>query len=599
MTRLARASASGLAALGLLQACLFLAVSPGVGAPSTTAPKVWATGALAKVQTNAQPGTGQTVALFAARNEFESFQVHVYSGTHPVQMNVTVSDFVGLGRSVIHSATNVVIYREAYLDITTRSDLNGALGMTPDPLIPTVDPYLHESRNAFPVTVPPNQVQSAWIDVQVPHGATPGIYLGTATVKNGTKTIATIVVALKVWAFAIPSTATLKSAFGLTWDGFCIQAYGGYNGCASYPGSGGNSDTAIELTHVAQATLLLDHRVSVSGVVYVGPPDGGWPHFNATYGPLLNGTAGTLLPGAKLTALQFAPPAADTLDPTTIQDWVTNFSSSGWLSTLFQYTCDEPPNGCSWADALTNETTVQTASSQMKTLITTDLASATPHGLLPDLSIIVPIVDRMEPQGGTNQRSTYDPFLAGTDKHLWWYQSCSEHGSCSNGTVGPATATWPSYMADATPVRNRMFQWLAFIDRIEAELYYQIDWCWFYALCGPNSDSNNPWSSVYAFGGNGDGTLIYPGLTTLIGGTTPIPLPSVRLKHIRDGMEDFEYLIALSKAGQDGFARSVAATFITNAYTFNNDPSALLNARTTLGNKLDGLARHGLCCAGN
>jgi hypothetical protein len=183
--------------------------------------------------------------------------------------------------------------------------------------------------------------------VQVPHGATPGIYLGTATVKNGTKTIATIVVSLKVWAFAIPSTATLKSAFGLTWDGFCIQAYGGYNGCASYPGSGGNSDTAIELTHVAQATLLLDHRVSVSGVVYVGPPDGGWPHFNATYGPLLNGTAGTLLPGAKLTALLFAPPAADTSDPTTIQDWVTNFSSSGWLSTPFQYTCDEPPNGCS------------------------------------------------------------------------------------------------------------------------------------------------------------------------------------------------------------------------------------------------------------
>jgi len=64
-------------------------------------------------------------------------------------------------------------------------------------------------------------------------------------------------------------------------------------------------------------------------------------------------------------------------------------------------------------------------------------------------------------------------------------------------------------------------------------------------------------------------------------------------------MEDFEYLIALSKAGQDSFARSAAATFITNAYTFNNDPSALLNARTTLGNKLDALARHGLCCAGN
>jgi hypothetical protein len=205
----------------------------------------------------------------------------------------------------------------------------------------------------------------------------------------------------------------------------------------------------------------------------------------------------------------------------------------------------------------------------------------------------------MEPQGGTNQRSAYDPFLTGTDKHLWWYQACPEHGSCSNGVVGPADSTWPSYMADATPVRNRVFQWLAFIDRIEGELYYEIDYCWTYALCGLNSDGNDPWASIYTFGGNGDGTLIYPGTPARIGGTTPIPLPSVRLKHIRDGMEDFEYLIALSKAGQDGFARSTAAGFITNAYTFDNNPQALLNARQALGNKLDQLARKGLCCVGN
>jgi Domain of unknown function (DUF4091)/Family of unknown function (DUF6067) len=598
MTRPSGATASGIAVLGLVHAWLFLAISPGVGAGASIPPRIWATGALAKVQTTANPGAGQSVQLFAARNEFESFQVHVYSGTSPVQMNVTVSDFIGPGNAVIHSATNVVVYREAYLNITTLSDQNGTPGMTPGPLIPTVDPYLHESRKAFPVTVPPNQVQSAWIDVQVPHGATPGPYTGTATVKNGTTTIATIHVSLTVWAFAIPSTASLKSAFGMSWDGLCVQAYGGYFGCANYPGSGGSPDTAIELMHVAQATLLLDHRVTASAAVYVGPPGGDWNHFNATYGPLLNGTAATLLSGAKLTALQYVPPGY-VLTPSVIQDWVANFSSSGWLSTLFQYTCDEPPSGCSFADALANETAVQTASPQMKTLITTDLASATQYGLLPDLSIIVPTVDHMEPQGGSNQRSTYDPFLTGTDKHLWWYQACSEHGSCTNGYVGPATATWPSYMVDATPVRNRVFQWLAFIDRIEAELYYFIDYCWVSALCGPNSDSNAPWTSIYAFGGNGDGTLIYPGTPALIGGSTPIALPSIRLKHIRDGMEDFEYLIALSKAGQDSLARSTAATFITNAYTFNNDPQALLNARQALGNKLDALARQGLCCVGN
>jgi hypothetical protein len=49
-------------------------------------------------------------------------------------------------------------------------------------------------------------------------------------------------------------------------------------------------------------------------------------------------------------------------------------------------------------------------------------------------------------------------------------------------------------------------------------------------------------------------------------------------------------LMALSKAGQDQFARSTATTFITNAYTFNNDPQALMKAREALGNKLHQLS---------
>jgi hypothetical protein len=183
-----KAAASGLALLGLLPAGLFLAISPSVGEPlevrhppapmqvaqlqsSTvsrpTPPKVWTTGPLAEVSTNAQPGSQHSVQLSAARNEFESFHVHLRSGSAPVQMNVTVGNFIGPRGFVIHSSSNVVVYREAYLDITALSDVNGTLGVTPDPLIPAIDPYFHESRNAFPVTVPPNQVQSAWIDVQV------------------------------------------------------------------------------------------------------------------------------------------------------------------------------------------------------------------------------------------------------------------------------------------------------------------------------------------------------------------------------------------------------------------------------------------------
>lgn len=601
-------AASVMTVLLLALTGLSMSSQPGIGGPAdpldssyypavSTAgipANVWVTGALAKVQPNGSPGTQQVVQISAARNEFESFQVHVLAQSTPIQLSVTVSDFVNAQTgTVISGASNVLVHREAYLNITQLSDGNGTTGLTPDPLIPTQDPYFHQARNAFPVTVPVNQVQSTWIDVQVPDTAPSGYYSATVTVSDGASVLASVPAVLKVWDFSIPSTASLKSAFGMSFEGFCLQAYRSYTDCAQYPGSGGSSDRAIELTHVAQATLALDHRISISDAVYVGPPGGDWAHFDATYGALLNGSAGTLLYGAQLTSLRYAPPGYS-ITPSTIQDWVSHFTSAGWLPALFQYTCDEPPNGCSWSQLASDLSSVHGASSSMNTLVTTDIASATQNNVLGGINILVPIVNLIDPQGSSNQRSNYDAWLGGPNTQLWWYQACSSHGSCSDGVTGPqATATWPSYMVDATPVRNRVFQWLAFINNIQGELYYAADYC-FYAHGGTSDcPGTDPWSSVYAFGGNGDGTLFYPGTVAKVGGTTPIPISSIRLKLIRDGMEDYEYLKALSDAGEDTFARSTAATFITNSYTINNDPQAMADARETLGSELHRLALQG------
>jgi Glycoside hydrolase 123, catalytic domain len=559
---------------------------PHPKAPQTTPPNVWVTDGLAKVHTNDPPGTLQTIQFSAARNEFESFQVHIQAVTNPIQLDVTVNDFVdSISGTVIPAATNVFIYREAYLNITQLSDVYGRLGVTPDPLVPKVDPYFHQARNAFPETIPVGETRSAWIDVLVPATAPSGYYTSMVTVTDSGNVIAQLPATLKVWNFGLPSTATLHSSFAVWWDGFCVQAYGSYFGCHQYPGSGGSDDGGVEQTHVAEAQFLLDHRISLSDVVYVGPPSISWAHFDSTYGGLLNGKAGTLLFGAKLTNLEYV--VVNPYNTQTIQDWVAHFSVNKWLPKLFQYTCDEPPNGCSWTQALQEVQFVYNASPKMPTMITTDITQAGQHQLLPDLSILTPNVGSMEPYGGVNQRSLYNTWLKGTNKHLWWYQSCSQHGSCANGIKGGNTSTYPSYMIDATPVRNRVFQWLAFLDKISSELYYLADNCW--KVTG-SCNSADPWKSVYAFGGNGDGTLFYPGTVDRIGGTTPSPISSIRLKLIRDGMEDYEYLKALSKLGQGTFAKKTAHSFITNAYKFNNDPAALAAAREQLGNQLHALS---------
>jgi hypothetical protein len=109
--------------------------------------------------------------------------------------------------------------------------------------------------------------------------------------------------------------------------------------------------------------------------------------------------------------------------------------------------------------------------------------------------------------------------------------------------------------------------------------------------CGyPPPASPNPLATVYYSGGWGDGTLMYPGSSGYVGTKIPIWLPSLRLKMIRDGMQDYEYLYALNKAGEGSFATERALSFITNSYTFNNNPSALESARMAMGTKLHLLA---------
>jgi Domain of unknown function (DUF4091) len=562
---------------------------PRIAESAAAYPKnVWVTDAMAKVHTNDPPGTQHVVKISAARNEFESFQIHVQAAASTIQFGITVTDFVNSKTGDrIPASTNVFVSREAYLNVTHLSDLNGRLGVTPDPLVPAVDPYFHEARNAFPEAIPPSETRSAWVDVLVPANAPSGYYVASAIVTDGATVLAKLPVRLKVWNFAIPSTASLHTAFGVSWNGMCVQAYGSYYNCSQYPGSGGSNDGGVEQTHIAETTFALDHRVSLSDVVYYGPPTGTWQHFDGLYGPLLNGSASSLLSGAALTNMRFT--VSNRLKAKTIQDWVGHFTANGWLDRLFDYTCDEPPAGCSWSKAYSDSKTIHSGSPDMKTEITTDIDSATKHNLLDVLNILSPVVDHMEPRGLPNQRSNYDGWLAGSNKHLWWYQSCDEHESCSNGTPGGSESTWPSYMVDATPVRNRVFQWLAFLDRIETELYYQADYCW-EAKCDGSTD---PWLTIYAFGGNGDGTLIYPGTPAKIGGTTPVPVSSIRFNLIRDGMEDYEYLNALANAGQRTFAEQAAHSFITNALTFNNNPAALSKAREQLGNQLHQLGRAG------
>src|SRR2546422_1483889 len=108
---------------------------------------------------------------------------------------------------------------------------------------------------------------------------------------------------------------------------------------------------------------------------------------------------------------------------------------------------------------------------------------------------------------------------------------------------------WPTYAIDSDATRNRAMEWMSFSYDISGELYYETTQAYF---------SGDPWVNQLNFGGTGDGTLFYPGTTGRIGGQTEIPLGSVRLKKIRDGMEEYAPLALAKPPGLGAPAQPIA-----------------------------------------
>ena len=80
------------------------------------------------------------------------------------------------------------------------------------------------------------------------------------------------------------------------------------------------------------------------------------------------------------------------------------------------------------------------------------------------------------------------------------------------------------------------------------------------------------WTDQLIMGGNGDGNLLYPGTQEKVGGRTFIPIASIRLKQLRDGMEDNEYLHLLEAAEGGGTAMQSACANVWHEFSPETPP---------------------------
>lgn len=594
-----------------------------------------------------------STALHGTQNEFVDFQVHYHdSGSGTTGLKITVGNFVqsSPGSYTISSATTpppkIIVYREAYMDVTIKSATSATFynstGYYPDILIPAVDPYWGQTTNAWPYTVSAGNNQSAWVDVLIPSGAPAGYYLGSVLVQSGCPgscvTVATMPVVIAVWQWPsagyMPATPTLKtemSEFG--YNGLCTQMYSpnstsGTTLCNNYSTAGSN-DEGVTLTDVDGDVLMKDHRFDsgISNNIY--PQSGSFAYYTSLMGPVMGGSSYNsgcthstsycaILPNSVDNTKEFQS-AGNVYSAPIYSNWQSNFVTNGWGTAgtlpLFDYLCDEPPNGCSWATLIANASTRHGyLTPGIPELVTTDLVTATTNSAQNSIDILVVLTNVLEPQGGPLQNlANYVTWLSGsTDsipRQFWGYNDCTSGGSCANNVVGTGV-THPNKAIDGYPAANRAMEWMLYLHGQSGELYYAADICMVPtsqgAFCGyPYMTTYDPWKSVYYSGMWGDGTLVYAGSTASCSGcggntsadnymgagvTTPLILPSLRLKLLRDGVQDYEYLFKLNALGYGSTVNTQLTSWITNTYTFETTGSGLNAARVALGNFMHALS---------
>jgi hypothetical protein len=532
------------------------------------APSVTFANAMLKIHPNDVAGFETVAEIAAAQNEFEAFQVVIIGPASGV--SVTPPTLIGPGGAAI-PAGEVRLYREAYLNITTPSNLEGGTGPWPDALIPDIDEIANEKRNAFPFDVPAGENRVIWVEVHVPQDQTPGNYNGSLTVTGSGLGTVNVPVKLLVWDFALPSTSSLASTFGMGSITSCVAHFGTYEACGY--------DAGVERMHLMYARYMLDHRITAE-LVYYGPTNCSgtncdWSHFDAIYGPLIDGTDPNLhLKGAHLTSIRYNWIKSSV----NYAAWAQHFRAKNWFDRTFDYTCDEPPNGCAWSEINPRASMIHSADPEFRTLVTTTIDEANAHGVTGSINILSPPVNFFDDKAGFpyagNQRLKYAPFLQSNQRNLlWWYQACMSHGCFVIGDN--YFSGWPSLMVDNTSMQNRSQGMLSWLYDVSGVLYYATD-----------LHLSTAWNSVYDFGGNGDGTLLYPGKPSIIGGKTDIPIAGIRMKMIREGFEDYEYLKLVSDLGDPGFARQIGQALFPNVYSSVQPPASLYAAREALARRI-------------
>ncbi len=511
------------------------------------------------------------IALDAAGQDCAGAQIAVRPHRHLTHLRAFAEPLHGPGAPL-----PVSLSRVATITLTLPSGPDGRAGEWPDALIPDRDALFHEPRHAFPTAVGAGRTQAIFVEVCAQAGAAAGVYLGAVRLSwslEGKKGGLSVPLQARVRGFDLPATPPLATAFG-------------FSGYSALKGHGKPATENLPLTR------LYDRMALARGITLFGGTQDApshhkegerlvidWTSYDAEVAPFLDGTA--LPSGAHFSSVELREPGKLTRDERRQwrQEWGRHFQQRGWLDRLFIYVQDEP------AEAQFDEVQGKAAEyqedlPQVRRLLTTALSER-----LPAIDLWTPVLNCFDDQGPN--ASCARPVARGqyqdAEKHgakVWWYQSCASHGCGKVPATDGAFRGWPSYAIDAPSTGARAMGALAFANGLAGELYYDVVFAY---------GDKDPWVDQWEFGGNGDGTLYYPGTPARIGGEHDVPVESLRIVQIARSLADHSALTLCGRLGDPALANKLAHELAPGLRSFSRDPRAYSKARSQLYDRIEQL----------
>jgi len=426
---------------------------------------------------------------------------------------------------------------------------------------------------AVPFEVFKGQNQVIWADLYVPKNTPAGEYNGQIRVLAKGGISEQIPITVTIWGFTLPDGPTHKNHFG------------SFGNVARYFSVKRNSDRFKQI-EMRYCQAMSEHRINPPIPSYLLPEVNGdgsltivperhkalkefitrfhVTDFEIPRAPFARLPHSTLRPDYKTIS-----PANRAKAQRYYREFYKYLKDNGWDKGAYVYMLDEPNLRENYEQVLVLGQLIHEAIPQLKCLVVEQTYLQDPSW--PDID---PAVDIWCPLWSFIDRKTINDKLTGGDE-VWSYTALVQRSPRYHPEYQAVKDFDPPYWHIDRPLTvYRIPTWINYQYDITGLLY----WSTVTTVIEPWYNPAFAHPRHY----NGGGFLFYPGVPCGIEG----PVISMRMKNLRDGMEDYEYFSILERFTDKKTVKKIINTIAPNWWNFSKDPNDFLATREKIAQQI-------------